>query len=58
MWFDESDPISAHTLAYAAFNVIDDVTKARNPNRAGLLFDAPGLSRSDRDSLNTFYRKG
>jgi hypothetical protein len=57
LWFHDADPISAHSLAYAAYTVIDDVTKARNPNRPALLFDSPLLSDSDRKLINRVFRK-
>jgi hypothetical protein len=57
LWFYDDDPVSAHSLAYAAYTVIDDVTKARNPNRPGLLFDSPYLTRDERKLFNIVYRK-
>jgi hypothetical protein len=57
LWFREDDPVSAHTLAYAAYTVIDDVTKARNPCRQGLLFDSPRLTPDDRKLFTQVYRR-
>lgn len=56
LWFYGEDPVSAHTLAYAAYTIIDDVTKARNPNRPGLLFDSPHLTPDDRNLFDKVYR--
>jgi hypothetical protein len=41
LWFAEDDPVSVHTLAYAAYEIIHRVSKERNPSRAELMFDAP-----------------
>ena len=40
MWFHERDPISIHTLAHAAYEIIHVVSKTRNPERNELLFDS------------------
>ena len=39
LWFKGGDPVSIHTLAYAAYEIIHTVSKKRNPNRRDLLFD-------------------
>lgn len=39
LWFCGGDPVSAHTLAHAAYEIIHTVAKRRNSN-AELLFDA------------------
>lgn len=57
LWFHDADPISAHSLAYAAYTVIDDVTKARNPNRPALLFDCTHVSETDRKLINRVFKK-
>lgn len=57
LWFHDADPVSAHSLAYAAYSIIDDVTKARNPNRPALLFDSPLVSEADRKLINRVFRK-
>jgi hypothetical protein len=40
LWFHDSDPISVHTLAFAAYDVIHAISKKRNPKRRDLLFDS------------------
>lgn len=39
LWGNEHDPIAAHTLAVAAYEVFHYVSKKRDPNRRDLLFD-------------------
>ena len=39
LWFTEGDPVSVHTLAFAAYDVFHTVSKKRDPNRRDLLFD-------------------
>lgn len=40
LWFEDRDPVSIHTLVYAAYEIIHAVSKQRNPNRRDLLFDS------------------
>ncbi len=56
LWFAEIDPVSAHTLAYAAYTVIEDVCKAKNSTRDGLLFDSQYLQKGDRELFIKVYR--
>src|SRR5258708_319157 len=39
LWFNDGDPVSVHTLAFAAYEIIHVVSKKRNPHRRDLLFD-------------------
>jgi hypothetical protein len=39
LWFSEGDPVSIHTLAFAAYEIIHVVSKKRNRTR-DLLFDS------------------
>lgn len=39
LWFANGDPVSTHTLAVAAYEVVDVVGKKKDPNRRDLLFD-------------------
>jgi hypothetical protein len=57
LWFHDTDPVSAHSLAYAAYTVLDDVTKARNPNRPALLFDSPHVTEADRKLINYVFKR-
>jgi hypothetical protein len=56
LWFAEDDPVSAHTLAYAAYTVIEDVCKSKTPARDGLLFDPQYLQEGDRELFIKVYR--
>lgn len=39
LWFHDRDPVSVHTLACAAYEVIYYISKIRNPSRRDLLLD-------------------
>jgi hypothetical protein len=47
MWFYDADPVSTHTLAYAAFEVIRDVSRARNPRRPEILLESIGINSKE-----------
>jgi hypothetical protein len=47
LWFSDDDPISIHTLACAAYEIIHTLTKKTNPLRPNLLFD--GLAGTDEE---------
>ncbi|MGI8569030.1 MAG: hypothetical protein ACR2KT_08130 [Methylocella sp.] len=40
LWFNDGDPVSVHTLAYAAYEVIHAISEKRDPTRRDLLFDS------------------
>ncbi|MDE2230201.1 MAG: hypothetical protein KGL11_14330 [Alphaproteobacteria bacterium] len=42
LWFADGDPVSIHTLAYAAYEVVHFVAKSKDPNTE-LIFDWPGI---------------
>jgi hypothetical protein len=51
LWFKDEDPVSIHTLVFAAYEVSHSVSKKRDPNRRDLLFDTLWIKdecRSDR----------
>jgi hypothetical protein len=55
MWFYDADPVSTHALAYAAYEVVHDVSKARNPNRPDMLFDSKHIKPDKRkEFIRTF----
>lgn len=56
LWFSEEDPVSAHSLAYAAYTLIDEFTKAKIPDREGLLFDSKHFTHDDRKLFIKVYR--
>jgi hypothetical protein len=43
LWFNDGDPVSIHTLAHAAYEIIHTVSRHRNPSRIDLLFDSLAL---------------
>jgi hypothetical protein len=52
LWFNEEDPVSVHTLAYAAYEIIHTISKKRDPNREALLFDSPFVKDEKRSEAN------
>jgi hypothetical protein len=57
LWFGDGDPISAHALAFAAYEVLHAVSKKRNPNRQKLLFDAGFIRDEYRSEYNIALKK-
>jgi hypothetical protein len=57
MWFDDEDYVSAHTLAYAAYEIIHAVSKAKNPNRGDLLLDSSQVKPEKRKEFNQVFRE-
>jgi hypothetical protein len=51
LWFYDIDPVSAHSLACAAHEVIHVVSKIINPNRPELLFDSAAINPAFRKSV-------
>jgi hypothetical protein len=39
LWFEGGDPVSIHTLAFAAYEIAHVVSKKRNRARRDLIFD-------------------
>lgn len=48
LWFNDKEPVSTHTLAYCAYEIIHVVSKKRNPSRRALLFDTPLVDEKHR----------
>jgi hypothetical protein len=44
LWFQDGEPVSIHTLAYAAYEIVHVVSKQRNPGRRDLLFDSLAIA--------------
>jgi hypothetical protein len=40
LWFEESDPVSTHALAFAAYEIFHSVSLHREPYRRDLIFDS------------------
>lgn len=56
LWFYDTDPISAHSLAFAACEIIHAVSKAINPDRPGLLFDSELINPVYRHAVNRRFK--
>jgi hypothetical protein len=39
LWFEDGDPVSVHTLAFAAYEIFHSVSEHRDPYRRDLIFD-------------------
>jgi hypothetical protein len=57
MWFNSGDPVSTHTLACAAYEIVHAVSKARDPNRPNLLFDSMHVKEDKRKEFNDIFRQ-
>jgi hypothetical protein len=57
LWFAGDDPISAHALAFAAYEVIHTVSKKRNKYRRDLLFDTDWIKDEYRSDWNITLKK-
>ena len=56
LWFGSDDPVSIHTLAHAAYEVIHVVSKKRNPGRRDLLFDSLVVEDEYRQDFNILMK--
>jgi len=57
LWFTEGDPVSAHTLAFAAYEILHTISKKRNPYRRDLLFDSDLIKDEYRSDFNKAVKK-
>jgi hypothetical protein len=58
MWFyDDEDYVSAHTLAFAAYEIAHAVSKAKKPNRRDLLLDSSEVKPDKRKEFNHAFRE-
>jgi hypothetical protein len=51
LWFHDADPVSIHTLAFAAYEIIHVVSKKRNRTKA-LVFDTLSVKEEHRSKWN------
>jgi hypothetical protein len=55
LWADDGDPVSIHSLAYAAHQIIHDLNrKAKGPN---LFLDMPGIKKERRDEFVAMVKR-
>jgi hypothetical protein len=57
LWFGSDDPVSIHTLAHAAYEIIHTVSRKRNPDRRDLLFDSIVVKDEYRQDFNALMRE-
>ena len=57
LWFTDGDPVSVHTLVFAAYEVFHSVSKSRNPNRRDLLFDTLLIKEEYRSDWSKIIKK-
>jgi hypothetical protein len=57
LWFDEGDPVSVHTLAFAAYEIFHMVSAHRDPYRRDLLFDSDWIKDEYRRDWNKHIRR-
>jgi hypothetical protein len=57
LWFTGGDPVSIHTLAFAAYEVLHTVSKKRNKYRRDLLFDTDLVKDEYRSQWNMRLKK-
>jgi hypothetical protein len=56
LWFNDGDPVSIHTLACAAYEIIHAVSEKRNPYRRDLLFDTLVVKDEYRQKFNALMK--
>jgi hypothetical protein len=57
LWFADGDPVSIHTLSYAAYEIIHAASKRLNPTRSALLFDTKSVKDEFRREFITLVKK-
>jgi|SRR5271166_6982401 len=57
LWFTGGDPVSIHSLAFAAYEVIHTISKRLNPYRRDLLFDSLLIKDEYRSEFNITLKK-
>jgi hypothetical protein len=57
LWFEDEDPVSVHTLAFAAYEIAHVVSKKRNPARRDLIFDTLKIKEEYRADWNKSIKK-
>ncbi len=57
LWFEDRDPVSIHTLVFAAYEIIHAVSKQRNPARRDLLFNSQLIEDEHRVEYVKFVKE-
>jgi hypothetical protein len=55
LWFDDSDPVSVHTLALAAYGILHTIPRKRG--ESGLLFDSFAIKKEMRNDWAKLLRE-
>src|SRR5262245_36651190 len=57
LWFNGGYPVSAHSLVYAAHEIIHATYKKRNLGKGELLFDASIIREDKRSEFNIWLKR-
>jgi hypothetical protein len=57
LWFNGGDPVSVHTLAFAAYEIIHAISEKRDPSRRDLLFDSALVKDEYRKEFNAMLKR-
>jgi hypothetical protein len=57
LWFEDDDPVSIHTLAFAAYEIAHVVSKKRNRARRDLIFDSLKIKEEHRAEWNKSIKR-
>jgi hypothetical protein len=57
LWFADGDPVSIHTLAFAAYEIAHVVSKKRNQARKVLIFDTLNIKEEYRAQWNMTIKR-
>jgi hypothetical protein len=57
LWFNDGDPVAVHSLAFAAYEILHDISKKRDPKRVDLIFDSVMIEEERRAEWNRVLRK-
>jgi hypothetical protein len=57
LWFTDADPVSTHSLALAAYEIVHVVSKKRNRYRRDLLFDSDVIKDEYRSDFNKWLKR-
>ena len=57
LWFNGGDPVSIHTLAFAAYEIVHAVSKKRDPDRPNLIFDSAVIRDDERREFKSLIKK-
>jgi len=56
LWFSDGDAVAVHTLAFASYEIIHNVSKKLNPSRRDLIFDSFVVKDEYRKKWNSLLK--